>query len=129
MKPIEKEFSRGVKILIERMKNNPEEFISMSKYVDTPKFQDFSAKMRCVIRGETKLIKDWEDWQVLTKEEQTALIDGFKDMMRERFDRAVVELSLAEPEKYIELSDFDLASPKKITLNPSQIAAIKKLIP
>lgn len=93
MKPIEKEFSQGVKILLERMQNNPEDFVSNDRY---PKFGMFADLMRDVIRGNR--IKDWEDWYLFTKAEQSALIEGYKTMMRSRFDQGIMQRLLEEPQ-------------------------------
>ena len=96
MKPIEKEFSQGVKILLERMKNNPEDFVEGDDPYKAPKFEMFADLMRDVVRGDK--VKHWQDWYLLTKEEQTALIQGYKNMMRSRFDQGIMRKLLEEPE-------------------------------
>lgn len=93
MKPIEKEFSQGVKILLERMENNPEDFVSEDVY---PKFRMFADLMRDVVRGNR--VKDWDDWYLFTKAEQSALIEGYKTMMRSRFDQSIMRRLLEEPQ-------------------------------
>lgn len=95
MKPIEKEFCQGVKILLERMKSNPEDFVGGDEPHQAPKFDMFHSLMRDVIRGDK--VKHWEDWYLLTKAEQTALIEGYKDMMRTRFDQGIMRKLLEEP--------------------------------
>ncbi len=96
MKPIEKEFSQGVKILLERMQNNPEDFVGGDDPYKAPKFEMFADLMRDVVRGDK--VKHWQDWYLLTKEEQTALIQGYKNMMRSRFDQGIMRKLLEEPE-------------------------------
>jgi hypothetical protein len=97
MKAIEKEFSQGVKILLERMQNNPEDFVGTDEPPHrTPKFSMFGDLMRDVIRGDK--VKHWDDWYLLTKEEQNALIQGYKGMMRSRFDQGIMKRLLDEPE-------------------------------
>ena len=161
MKPIEKEFSQGVKILLERMQNNPEDFIGGDDPYKEPKFEMFADLMNNVIRGEK--VKSWQDWYLFTKAEQIALIQGYKDMMRARFDQGIMKRLLEEPEEPIikkeyfgksitaseitthalrvlsnELSDsidkkvLESAMqkhevPKKLLLNPSQVAMANKL--
>ena len=141
MKPIEKEFSQGVKILLERMESNPDDFVSKDRY---PKFGMFSDLMRDVIRGNR--VKDWEDWYLFTKAEQSALIEGYKKMMRSRFDQGVMQRLLDEPESRPELtvdwsadvndafsSAIDRAmlgapkTPTKFMLNPTQWNLLNKL--
>lgn len=97
MKPIEKEFSQGVKILLERMENNPEDFVGTDEppYYP-PKFSMFADLMRDILRGEK--VRHWDDWHLLTKAEQSALIQGYKDMMRARFDMGIMKKLLEEPE-------------------------------
>jgi hypothetical protein len=96
MKPIEKEFSQGVKILLERMENNPEDFINADEPpYHSPKFKMFADLMHDVIRGDK--VKHWQDWYLFTKAEQTALIEGYKNMMRAKFDQGVMRKLLGEP--------------------------------
>ena len=98
MKPIEKEFSQGVKILLERMQNNPEDFVGTDEPpYSPPKFGMFSDLMRDILRGEK--VRHWDDWHLLTKAEQSALVQGYKDMMRARFDLGIMKKLLEEPEE------------------------------
>ena len=119
MKPIEKEFSQGVKILLERMESNPDDFASKDRY---PKFGMFSDLMRDVIRGNR--VKDWEDWYLFTKAEQSALIEGYKKMMRARFDQGIMQRLLEEPQEPILKKEY-FGNP----LTPTDItnAALRKL--
>lgn len=141
MKPIEKEFSQGVKILLERMENNPEDFVSGDRY---PKFGMFADLMRDVVRGNR--VKDWDDWYLFTKAEQSALVEGYKKMMRSRFDQGIMQRLLDEPESRPELGvdwstdatdayrlAIDRAMigtpeiPTKLMLNPTQMKLAQKL--
>jgi hypothetical protein len=152
MKPIEKEFSQGVKILLERMENNPEDFVGSDdpeRMYETPKFRIFADLMRDVVRGDK--VKHWEDWYLLTKEEQAALIQGYKNMMRSRFDQGIMKRLLEEPEQPIIKKEYygkpltaaqitnealkvleqeldrGMLQPKKFLLNPSQVAIAQKM--
>jgi hypothetical protein len=112
MKPIEKEFSQGVKILLERMQNNPEDFVGTDEPpYRTPKFSMFADLMRDVVRGDK--VKHWDDWYLLTKEEQAALIQGYKSMMRSRFDQGIMKRLLDEPEEKVRFGkkDYNLGTP------------------
>lgn len=145
MKPIEKEFSKGVKILIQRMKDNPEDFMGGVNNM-SPKFRTFADLMYDVIRGNK--VKDWHEWYLFTKAEQTALIEGFKDMMRDRFDKDIMSKLLEEPEQpFLKpeyyatpltasaitnhalrvLQDEYAKNPTMFKLNPSQVALANKL--
>lgn len=112
MKPIEKEFSQGVKILLERMQNNPEDFVGTDEppYYP-PKFSMFGDLMRGILRGEK--VRHWDDWHLLTKAEQSALIQGYKDMMRDRFDMGIMKRLLEEPEERVRFGkkDYNLGTP------------------
>ena len=142
MKPIEKEFSQGVKILLERMENNPEDFTGTGN--GYPKFGMFADLMKDIVRGNRT--KNWDDWHLFTKAEQSALVEGYKKMMRARFDQGIMQRLLDEPESRPELavdwsSDatdaYRLAidsamvgtprTPTKFMLNPSQLETAKKL--
>ena len=110
MKPIEKEFCQGVKILLERMKNNPEDFktdiqLGMTK----PKFYKFASLMHDLILGRNKeRTSAWVDWSMLTKQEQAALMEGFKDMRRQGFSNEVMRMSLADPE--VERNEYEVGN-------------------
>jgi hypothetical protein len=98
MKPIEKEFSQGVKILLERMESNPEDFVGSDEPpYHPPKFGMFSDLMKDVIRGDR--VRNWEDWYLFTKAEQSALIQTYKNMMRARFDQGIMRKLLEEREE------------------------------
>lgn len=92
------EFCAGVKILLERMKSNPEDF-ELLEY-DVPnmievkgKFFYFGKNMEQMIAGPNKqgVLENWGEWHYFTKEEQDALITGFKEMKRAKFDKETME--------------------------------------
>lgn len=94
----QQEFCAGVKILLERMKTNPEDFGYNKLSPQTlrpiePRFGRFADLMEGVITGKDrdKLLLGWAEWHYLTKEEQSALIAGFKEMRRMEFDKRVME--------------------------------------
>jgi len=113
MKAIEKEFSQGVKILLERMENNPEDFMRDFD-IKPPKFGIFADLMRDVLRGNR--VKDWDDWYLFTKAEQSALIEGYKSMMRSRFDQGIMKRLLDEPEEKVRFGEknYNLGTPLTI---------------
>lgn len=99
------EFSAGVKILLERMKSNPEDFelidydISLIQGVQG-RFYTFATAMEQMILGKEDREHPWKDWQYFTEEERQALIDGFKEMKRAKFDKGIMERVFDE--QYIE---------------------------
>ena len=98
------EFCAGVKILLERMKSNPEDFelidydMSLIQGVQGRVYQ-FAVAMEHVSLGYDEG-NPWKDWQYLTKEERQALIAGFKEMKRAKFDKGIMERVFDE--QYIE---------------------------
>ena len=98
------EFCAGVKILLERMKSNPEDFelidydMSLIQGVQG-RFYKFANAMEQVILGDDKG-NPWKDWQYFTEEERQALIAGFKEMKRAKFDKGIMERVFDE--QYIE---------------------------
>jgi hypothetical protein len=99
------EFCAGVKILLERMKSNPEDF-ELIDYDPSilhsvkGRFYRFAQSLDDVILGKQDKNNLWRDWQYFTKEERQALIDGFKEMKRTKFDKMVMERVFDE--QYIE---------------------------
>jgi len=99
------EFCAGVKILLERMKSNPEDFelidydIGMGRDV-RGRFFDFAQSIEGIILGTVEKGKPYRDWHYFTDEERKALIDGFKEMKRVKFDKMVMERVFDE--KYVE---------------------------
>jgi hypothetical protein len=99
------EFCAGVKILLERMKSNPEDFemVEFDMANDQGvqgRFYQFAQSMDDVILGKQNKDRPWRDWQYFTEEERQALIDGFKEMKRAKFDKEIMERVFDE--RYIE---------------------------
>ncbi len=99
------EFCAGVKILLERMKSNPEDFEMIELDVRSMtnvqgRFYDFAQSIEGVILGTTEKGRPYRDWHYFTDEERKALIDGFKEMKRTKFDKTVMERVFDE--QYIE---------------------------
>ena len=90
------EFCAGVKILLERMKSNPEDF-EMIDYDPSilqgvqGRFYQFAQSMDDMVIGKQDKNRPWRDWQYFTKEERQALLDGFKEMKRAKFDKEIME--------------------------------------
>ena len=90
------EFCAGVKILLERMKSNPEDFELLDHDMRTlqsvkGRFYEFAQSIEGIILGKTDKDRPWKDWQYFTKEERQALIEGFKEMKRTKFDEKIME--------------------------------------
>ena len=66
------------------------------------RFYQFAQLLEQMISGRDadKLIKSWYDWHYFTEEERQALITGFKDMKRAKFDKSVMERVFDE--QYVE---------------------------
>jgi len=99
------EFCAGVKILLERMKSNPEDFELLDHDMRTlqsvkGRFYEFAQSIEGIILGKTDKDRPWKDWQYFTKEERQALIEGFKEMKRVKFDNKIMERVFDE--KYVE---------------------------
>ena len=99
------EFCAGVKILLERMKSNPEDFELLDHDMRTlhsvkGRFYEFAQSIEGIILGKTDKDRPWKDWQYFTKEERQALIEGFKEMKRTKFDKRIMERVFDE--KYVE---------------------------
>jgi hypothetical protein len=99
------EFCAGVKILLERMKSNPEDFemIDSNPLNNTyirGRFYDFAQSIEEIILGKNNKDRPYRDWHYFTEEERQALIDGFKGMKRAKFDKGIMERVFDE--RYIE---------------------------
>jgi hypothetical protein len=99
------EFCAGVKILLERMKSNPEDFEMVEFDMATDqgvqgRFYKFAQSMDDMVIGKQDKNRPWRDWQYFTKEERQALLDGFKEMKRAKFDKEIMERVFDE--QYIE---------------------------
>ncbi len=99
------EFCAGVKILLERMKSNPEDFEEIDRDLIRGihvrgRFYDFANSMEAMLLNRDNKDRTWGDWQYFTEEERQALIDGFKGMKRAKFDKGIMERVFDE--RYIE---------------------------
>jgi hypothetical protein len=94
-----KEFCAGVRILIERMQTNPEDFaeddmdLATMRRTRMHKFGRIAKMLEALVTGRRRedVLVDWAEWHYLTKEEQAALIDAFKNMRRVEFDKRIME--------------------------------------
>lgn len=124
------EFCAGVKILLERMKSNPEDFEMLDYDVSTVqvvegRFYQFAQLMEQMISGRdvAKLIKSWYDWHYFTEEERQALIAGFKDMKRAKFDKGIMERVFDE--QYVERQREQIkAARQPLYIQPSTFQTI-----
>lgn len=96
---MKEEYCAGVRILIERMATNPEDFaeddydqLTMTKR-KMAKFGYIAARLERIITGRNKdeVLANWPEWYYLTKYEQDALITAFKTMRRTEFDKRIME--------------------------------------
>lgn len=99
------EFCAGVKILLERMKSNPEDFEMVEFDMATDqgvqgRFYQFAQSMDDVILGKQNKDRPWRDWQYFTEGERQALVEGFKEMKRAKFDKEIMERVFDE--QYVE---------------------------
>lgn len=118
------EFCAGVKILLERMKSNPEDFEMIDYDVRTiqgveGRFYQFAQLMEQMISGRDadKLIKSWYEWHYFTEEERQALIAGFKDMKRAKFDKSIMERVFDE--QYVERQREAVRMVRQTRYNPA----------
>lgn len=122
------DFCPGVKILLERMKTNPEEF---ELYGSKVRFSGFAHTMQRALT-DPKELDTMQDWQCLRKEEQKALIEGYKELGRRRFSEGIMQQVLAELEPGLG-PDLGIGvyapakKPKKIAINPAQWKVMEKL--
>lgn len=120
------EFCAGVKILLERMKSNPEDFerhdydIARDKFIDG-RFYDFAKALTKVISCADDKDILWQQWRYLTEEERQALIAGFKEMKRTKFDKETMERVFDE--HYIERQRREHQSHVTLQTQAAQIRA------
>lgn len=110
------EFCAGVKILLERMKSNPEDFELIDYDMSTiqgvqGRFYQFAVSMEKMILGKEDKERPWRDWQYFTEEERQALIDGFKGMKRAKFDKEIMERVFDE--RYVERQHEEIQKAKQ----------------
>ena len=91
------EFCSGVKILLERMQSNPEDFEMLefnpsNMFEVRGRFYEFAKSMECVVTGKNKqaVLEQWSDWHMFTEAEQNALTEGYKAMRRNKFDADIL---------------------------------------
>ena len=107
------EFCAGVKILIERMETNPEDFeadeydyASMRK-TKQKKFSHIAKMLDALLFGPKEVKADvmqhWKEWGYLSKEEQDALMVAYKKLRRGQFDKQIMERVFDE--KFYERQD------------------------
>jgi hypothetical protein len=93
------EFCAGVRILIERMQTNPEDFadeehdLANMRRTKMYRFGAFASRLERIITGHHKdeVLAKWPEWHYLTQAEQDALIEAFKAMRRTEFDKRIME--------------------------------------
>jgi hypothetical protein len=90
------EFCAGVKFLLERMKSNPEDFELLDFDAVTYKsiegrFYDFAKSLTKVISCDDDKDISWQEWRYFTEEERQALVAGFTEMKRAKFDKEIME--------------------------------------
>lgn len=96
---MKEEFCAGVRILIERMQTNPEDFgeddhdLANMRLRKQFKFSQVARRLENVITGHRKdeTLANWPEWHYLTQAEQDALIEAFKAMRRTEFDKRIME--------------------------------------
>jgi hypothetical protein len=93
------EFCAGVRILIERMQTNPEDFadeehdLANMRRTRAYKFSAIASRLERIITGHLKdeVLAKWPEWHYLTPAEQDALLAAYKSMRRTEFDRRIME--------------------------------------
>ncbi len=85
--------NKGVEILIERMRSNPEDFSPDGKFADT------SRRIREGITGEDTNKMPWFTRHLLTANEWEALKIAYIEMSRDRFTQSVMKNLLKEKEE------------------------------
>lgn len=93
----------GVKILVERMESNPEDFeegtfdYARDRYIETRRFRYVRKCLEEVFKNPDS--DKWVEWRYLTAEERDALMAAFIKMERKKFDKSIMDLLLAEEPK------------------------------
>jgi len=122
------EFCAGVKILLERMKSNPEDFEMLDFNAATFKsiegrFYDFAKSLTKVISCDDDKDISWQQWRYFTEEERQALIAGFKEMKRTKFDKETMERVFDE--QYIERQRMEHQYKAQLQVHQIQAAQIR----
>lgn len=122
------EFCAGVKILLERMKSNPEDFerhdydMARDKFIDG-RFYDFAKSLTKVISCDDDKDISWQQWRYLTEEERQALIAGFIEMKRAKFDKETMKRVFDE--QYIERQRMEHQYKAQLQVHQMQTAQIR----
>jgi hypothetical protein len=122
------EFCAGVKILLERMKSNPEDF-EMLDFNPTAfksiegRFYGFAKSLAKVISCDDDKDISWQEWRYFTAEERQALVDGFKEMKRTKFDKEIMERVFDE--HYIERQRMEHQYKAQLQVHQMQAAQIR----
>ena len=85
--------NKGVEILIERMKTNPEDFLQSGRFGDTAR------RIKEELTGVARERQPWFTRQLLTETEWEALTTAYKEMAREMFTQTVMKNLLKEKEE------------------------------
>ena len=85
--------NKGVEILIERMKTNPEDFLQSGRFGDTAR------RIKEELTGVAREKQPWFTRQLLTEAEWEALTTAYKEMAREMFTQTVMKNLLKEKEE------------------------------
>ena len=100
--------NKGVEILIERMKTNPEDFASSGRFADTAR------RIREAITVEDTGKAPWFTRHLLTEAEWEALMSAYIEMSRNSFTESVMKDLLREKEEprriYPQTAGFGLST-------------------
>jgi len=122
------EFCAGVKILLERMKSNPEDFEVIDFNAATYKsidgrFYDFAKLLAKVISCDDDKAISWQEWRYFTEEERQALVAGFTEMQRAKFDKEIMERVFDD--QYIERQRMEHQYKAQLQVHQMQAAQIQ----
>lgn len=112
------EICDGVRMLLDRMQNNPEDFEYAGKLLG------YGNTMEEVLRNPPAHHPLW----YLNETEINALIDGYKGMHKQKFTAGVVQAILAPEPEYDFNMDRPYKSPSKIIAPQSMIKEAQKLL-
>lgn len=115
------EFCAGVRILIERMKTNPEDFDEgeydpASMYRKNQKFSMVGKWLDELVTN-SKAGTSWKEWHFLSKEERTALLEAYKEMRRGQFDKQIME-RVFDDKFHEQQSELQMMKLRRMALQP-----------
>lgn len=95
---------QAVQVLIERMKSHPEDFlgdVDAPHLMRSPKFGDIVEKLDDLLAGGEDKVrhKDFHRLWFLSADEQTALLDAYKEARRARFEAQIIHRLFAPPDE------------------------------